>query len=306
MLALAGVPDADVEAALRDGRAMDVWRRMVAAQGGDPDAPLPVASHTQDVLAERDGVLTRLDALAVGASRAGAWAPAAPARRTRSRLGAGIEIHAVPGERVHAGQKLLTLHTDTPERFERAAGVPDRRHRHRPRRGRRHRRARRASSSTGSADPAPRQSDARTAQDRLAIPAPSTPRTRLVPARVSAPLGLGADLARQSHPARRTMTDDHPQRGRPHGRPHPAQARVDPGAGRGARAEAADLGAYSICVSPSLLPVDVPEGVLVATVCGFPSGAHHSEVKAAEAARSVARRRGRGGHGHQPAARAGR
>ncbi len=52
-------------------------------------------------------------------------------------------------------------------------------------------------------------------------------------------------------------------------------------------AEAAELGVYSICVSPSLLPVEVPEGVLVATVCGFPSGAHHSEVKAAEAARSV-------------------
>lgn len=52
-------------------------------------------------------------------------------------------------------------------------------------------------------------------------------------------------------------------------------------------AEAAELGTYSICVSPSHLPVQVPEGVLVATVCGFPSGAHHSEVKAAEAARSV-------------------
>lgn len=52
-------------------------------------------------------------------------------------------------------------------------------------------------------------------------------------------------------------------------------------------AEAAELGVYSICVSPSQLPVEVPEGVLVATVCGFPSGAHHSEVKVAEAARSV-------------------
>ena len=52
-------------------------------------------------------------------------------------------------------------------------------------------------------------------------------------------------------------------------------------------AEAARLGAYSICVSPNQLPVDVPEGVKVATVCGFPSGAHHCEVKAAEAARSL-------------------
>ena len=51
--------------------------------------------------------------------------------------------------------------------------------------------------------------------------------------------------------------------------------------------EATELGVYSICVSPNLLPVQVPEGVKVATVCGFPSGAHHAEVKAAEAARSV-------------------
>ena len=55
MLAAAGVKDADVEAALRDGRAMDSWKKMVAAQGGDPEAPLPVAKHTQDVLAETEG-----------------------------------------------------------------------------------------------------------------------------------------------------------------------------------------------------------------------------------------------------------
>lgn len=54
-------------------------------------------------------------------------------------------------------------------------------------------------------------------------------------------------------------------------------------------AEAAELGVYSICVSPSLLPVETPDGLLVATVCGFPSGAHQPEIKAAEAADSVAR-----------------
>ncbi|MCR6689230.1 deoxyribose-phosphate aldolase [Cellulomonas sp.] len=53
-------------------------------------------------------------------------------------------------------------------------------------------------------------------------------------------------------------------------------------------AEAAELGTYSICISPSFLPVEVPAGLEVATVCGFPSGKHHSDVKAAEAARSVA------------------
>ena len=119
MLALAGQPDADVEAALRDGRAMDVWRRMIAAQGGDPDAPLPVASHTEDVVAERDGVLTRLDALDVGVA---SWRLGAGRARKEDpvQLTAGIEIHVEPGERLRAGQRLLTLHTDTPERFERA------------------------------------------------------------------------------------------------------------------------------------------------------------------------------------------
>ena len=53
-------------------------------------------------------------------------------------------------------------------------------------------------------------------------------------------------------------------------------------------AEGADLGVFSVCVSPNQLPIEVPEGLAVATVCGFPSGAHKSEVKAAEAARSVA------------------
>lgn len=119
MLALVGQPDADVEAALRDGRAMDVWRRMIAAQGGDPDAALPVASHTEDVVAEGEGVLTRLDALAVGAA---SWRLGAGRARKEDpvQLTAGIEIHVEPGERVQAGQRLLTLHTDTPERFERA------------------------------------------------------------------------------------------------------------------------------------------------------------------------------------------
>ena len=53
-------------------------------------------------------------------------------------------------------------------------------------------------------------------------------------------------------------------------------------------AEARRLGTYSVCVSPNLLPLGDTGDVKVATVCGFPSGAHHAEVKAAEAARSVA------------------
>lgn len=52
--------------------------------------------------------------------------------------------------------------------------------------------------------------------------------------------------------------------------------------------EAAELGTYSVCVSPSMLPITVPDGLKVAAVCGFPSGKHTSAIKAAEAAGAVA------------------
>ncbi|MFE5292956.1 thymidine phosphorylase [Isoptericola sp. NPDC056618] len=121
MLAGAGrpVPETEVRAALADGRAKEVWRRMIAAQGGDPDAPLPRARERQDVLADRSGVLTRLDAYAVGIA---AWRLGAGRSRREDpvQAGAGVELHAKPGDEVAAGQPLLTLHTDTPERFDRA------------------------------------------------------------------------------------------------------------------------------------------------------------------------------------------
>jgi thymidine phosphorylase len=119
MIAGAGVTDVDPAEALADGRAMDVWRRMISAQGGDPDAPLPTARETQVVTADADGVLTRLDALAVGVS---AWRLGAGRARKEDpvQAAAGIELHAKPGDQVRAGQALMTLHTDTPERFGRA------------------------------------------------------------------------------------------------------------------------------------------------------------------------------------------
>ncbi|MFC7876526.1 thymidine phosphorylase [Isoptericola sp. NPDC057391] len=121
MLAGAGrpVPEAEVRAALADGRAKEVWRRMIAAQGGDPDAALPRARERQDVVADRSGVLTRLDAYAVGIA---AWRLGAGRSRREDpvQAGAGVELHARPGDQVTAGQPLLTLHTDTPERFDRA------------------------------------------------------------------------------------------------------------------------------------------------------------------------------------------
>lgn len=119
MLTAAGQPDADVEAALQDGRAMDKWREMIRWQGGDPDAPLPRAKETHDVYAETSGVLTELDALAVGVA---SWRLGAgrASQGESVQLGAGVELFAKPGDRVEKGQKLLTMHTDEPARFERA------------------------------------------------------------------------------------------------------------------------------------------------------------------------------------------
>jgi thymidine phosphorylase len=119
MLAAAGVHNADPAAALKDGRAMDVWRRMIAAQGGDPDAPLPRARETETVYAPADGVLVGLDALAVGVA---AWRLGAGRARKEDvvQAGAGVRLHAKPGAMVRAGEPLMTLLTDTPERFGRA------------------------------------------------------------------------------------------------------------------------------------------------------------------------------------------
>lgn len=119
MLSAAGQEDVDPADALADGRAMDTWRAMIEAQGGDPDAALPVARETEQVLAPADGVLVGLDALPVGVA---AWRLGAGRARREDpvQAGAGVELHAKPGALVRAGEPLMTLHTDTPERFARA------------------------------------------------------------------------------------------------------------------------------------------------------------------------------------------
>ncbi len=119
MLALAGKTDVDVEAALTDGRAMDKWREVIRAQGGDPDAPLPVAKETHTVVAERDGVLVEQQALPFGI---GAWRLGAGRARKQDPVqhAAGIDLHAKPGDTVRAGQPLFTLSADEPARFQRA------------------------------------------------------------------------------------------------------------------------------------------------------------------------------------------
>jgi thymidine phosphorylase len=120
MLDAAGVKNAkDPAVALKDGSAMDKWRAMIAAQGGNPDAPLPVAREKQVVTAEKSGTISSMDALKVGVS---AWRLGAGRERQGEKVqaGAGIEIHAKPGEKIEVGAPLFTLHTDEPERFTRA------------------------------------------------------------------------------------------------------------------------------------------------------------------------------------------
>ena len=121
MLAAAGkpAPPAEIAAALKDGRAMEKWREMIKAQGGDPDAPLPQAKHAKNIVAEQSGRLTKLDALAVGIA---AWRLGAGRARQGEpvQAGAGVIMHAKPDDFIEQGQPLLTLLTDTPERFERA------------------------------------------------------------------------------------------------------------------------------------------------------------------------------------------
>ncbi|MFI7597121.1 thymidine phosphorylase [Actinoplanes sp. NPDC049681] len=115
MLAAAGI-DADPAKALESGAAMDSWRAMIRAQGGDPDAPLPVARETEVLRATEDGVITSIDALGIGLA---AWRLGAGRARKEDPVsfGAGVVLKVRPGDRVSAGDVLLELRTDEPERI---------------------------------------------------------------------------------------------------------------------------------------------------------------------------------------------
>jgi len=124
MLAAAGRSDVDPADALAGGRAMDRWRRMIAAQGGDPTAPLPRAAEVHVLPAPATGVLSRLDAYQVGIA---AWRLGAGRARKEDAVSAaaGVVLHAKPGDRVTAGAPLLELHADDPSRFDRALAALD-------------------------------------------------------------------------------------------------------------------------------------------------------------------------------------
>ena len=124
MLALAGVDGVDPAQTLRDGTAMDRFRALVAAQGGDPAAPLPIGAHSETVTAPRGGTMGDIDAMAMGLT---VWRLGAGRARPGERVqfGAGVRIHRRPGEPVAAGQPLFTLYTDTPERIPAAMAELD-------------------------------------------------------------------------------------------------------------------------------------------------------------------------------------
>ncbi|MEV4704159.1 thymidine phosphorylase [Actinoplanes sp. NPDC049316] len=115
MLAAAGI-DADPAKALESGAAMDSWKAMIRAQGGDPDAPLPVARETEVLRADRDGVVASIDALGIGLA---AWRLGAGRARKEDPVsfGAGVLLKVRPGDAVRAGDVLLELRTDDPDRI---------------------------------------------------------------------------------------------------------------------------------------------------------------------------------------------
>ena len=119
MLETVGITNVDPADMLKNGKAMDVWRQMISAQGGDPDAKLPTAKENLTVTAQSSGTILSMDAMKVGLA---AWRLGAGRSRQGEAVqaGAGIEIHSKPGDVVAAGVPLYTLHTDTPAAFARA------------------------------------------------------------------------------------------------------------------------------------------------------------------------------------------
>jgi thymidine phosphorylase len=120
MLDAAGIKQTmDPADALKNGAAMDSWKKMIRAQGGDPDAKLPEAKDNLKILAESDGTLSSMDAMSVGIA---AWRLGAGRSKQGEKVsfGAGIEIHAKPGAKVKKGDLIYTLHADDSTRFERA------------------------------------------------------------------------------------------------------------------------------------------------------------------------------------------
>ena len=124
MLAHCGITDVDPRENLANGKALEKWRAMISAQGGDPDAELPKAKEWHTIRASNSGYISRLDALAIGVA---SWRLGAGRERKEDQVqfGAGIELHHQLGGQMSAGDALMTLYTDTPEKFERAIALAE-------------------------------------------------------------------------------------------------------------------------------------------------------------------------------------
>ncbi|MGX9674036.1 thymidine phosphorylase [Mycobacterium sp. HM-7] len=124
MLDVAGIDGVDPAQTLADGTAMDCFRQLISAQGGDPEASLPMGTHTETVVASRAGVMGDIDAMAVAMAvwrlGAGRAQPGDPVQ-----AGAGLYVHRRSGEPVTAGETLFTLYTETPERLPSALAELD-------------------------------------------------------------------------------------------------------------------------------------------------------------------------------------
>ena len=124
MLSLSGMPDVDPRENLNNGKALDVWRKMISAQGGDPDAKMPKATDSHVIRASQSGFISKLEALSIGVA---SWRLGAGRERKEDQVqfGAGVELHAQLGDHVKAGEPVMTLYTDTPEKFERAIAIAE-------------------------------------------------------------------------------------------------------------------------------------------------------------------------------------
>ncbi|MBN3513310.1 thymidine phosphorylase [Mycolicibacterium septicum] len=124
MLDAAGIDGADPAETLRDGSAMDCFRALVEAQGGDLSRELPIGAASETVTAPHSGFMGDLDAMGVALAAwrlgAGRAQPGEPVQ-----FGAGVRIHRTPGEPVAAGEALFTLYTETAERLPAALAELD-------------------------------------------------------------------------------------------------------------------------------------------------------------------------------------
>jgi thymidine phosphorylase len=116
MLAGAGLSHVDPAKVLASGKAMDSWRAMVKAQGGDVDAPLPQAPERHEVRAEKSGYVTAVDAMAIGVA---AWRLGAGRARKEDPVSAsaGVMLHRKPGDKVKVGDVLFELRADEAARI---------------------------------------------------------------------------------------------------------------------------------------------------------------------------------------------